>query len=107
MTPTPSPVRFLSGFVFVYFVAQARCLSLLTLWLRNTLHLSGTEAGAFRGDGNTPPNNWAVSGMGYVNNGYDTNPAVPQDFVPESRPVRRASPRKIAIASFVSLFRHV
>lgn len=44
--------------------------------------MSGTEGGAFRGAGNTPPNNWAIAGMGYVNNGYDTNPASPQDFVP-------------------------
>lgn len=44
--------------------------------------MSGTEAGAFRGEGNTPPNNWAISGMGYVNNGYNTNPSTPQDFVP-------------------------
>jgi len=44
--------------------------------------MSGTEAGAFRGEGNTPPNNWAISGMGYINNGYDTSPASPQDFKP-------------------------
>jgi len=44
--------------------------------------MSGTEGGAFRGDGNTPPNKWAIAGMGYVNNGYDTNPASPQDFIP-------------------------
>lgn len=44
--------------------------------------LSGREGGAFRGEGNTPPNKWAIAGMGYVNNGYDTNPASPQDFVP-------------------------
>jgi OHS family lactose permease-like MFS transporter len=45
MTPTQSHFRFLSVFVFVYFFAQAMSISLLTLWLRNTLHLSGTEAG--------------------------------------------------------------
>ncbi len=44
--------------------------------------MSGREGGAFRGEGNTPPNAWAISGMGYINNGYDTNPASPQDFVP-------------------------
>ena len=45
MTPTQSHFRFLSVFVFVYFFAQAMSISLLTLWLRNTLGLSGTEAG--------------------------------------------------------------
>ncbi|HEX7986149.1 MAG TPA: MFS transporter, partial [Duganella sp.] len=45
MTQTQSHFRFLSVFVFVYFFAQAMSISLLTLWLRNTLHLSGTEAG--------------------------------------------------------------
>ncbi len=44
--------------------------------------MSGTEGGAFRGEGNTPPNNWAIAGMGYVNNGFDTNPSSPQDFSP-------------------------
>ncbi len=44
--------------------------------------LSGRESGAFRGEGNTPPNNWAIAGMGYINNGFDTNPAAPTDFVP-------------------------
>jgi hypothetical protein len=43
--------------------------------------MSGSEAGAFRGTG-VPPNTWVISGMGYVNNGYDTNPAMSQDFVP-------------------------
>jgi OHS family lactose permease-like MFS transporter len=37
--------RFLSAFVYVYFFAQAMSVSLLTLWLRNTLKLSGAEAG--------------------------------------------------------------
>jgi OHS family lactose permease-like MFS transporter len=45
MTQTQSHFRFLSVFVFVYFFAQAMSISLLTLWLRNTLKLSGTEAG--------------------------------------------------------------
>lgn len=43
--------------------------------------LSGRESGAFRGEG-TSPNNWAMSGMGYINNGFDTNPASPTDYTP-------------------------
>ncbi|CAN7306573.1 oligosaccharide MFS transporter [Pseudoduganella sp. LjRoot289] len=45
MTPKQSHFRFLCSFVFVYFFAQAMSVSLLTVWLRNTLHLSGTETG--------------------------------------------------------------
>jgi OHS family lactose permease-like MFS transporter len=37
--------RFLSTFVYVYFFAQAMSISLLALWLRTTLQLSGTETG--------------------------------------------------------------
>jgi MFS transporter, OHS family, lactose permease len=40
-----SQFRFLSAFVFVYFFAQAMSISLLALWLRSTLKLSGTETG--------------------------------------------------------------
>lgn len=43
--------------------------------------MTGLEGGAFRGAG-LPPNAWAMSGMGYINNGYDTNPASPQNFQP-------------------------
>ena len=45
--------------------------------------VSGTQGGAFRASDNKAlPNLWTVAGMGYVNNGYDTNPREPQDFVP-------------------------
>ena len=37
--------RYLCGFVFIYFFAQAMSISLLALWLRTTLKLSGTETG--------------------------------------------------------------
>ena len=37
--------RFLCGFVYIYFFAQAMSISLLALWLRTTLKLSGTETG--------------------------------------------------------------
>lgn len=43
--------------------------------------MSGSEGGAFRGTG-TSPNAWVISDMGYLNNGYDTNPATRQDFIP-------------------------
>jgi OHS family lactose permease-like MFS transporter len=45
MTPKQSHYRFLSTFVYVYFFAQAMSVSLLALWLRSTLALSGTETG--------------------------------------------------------------
>lgn len=45
MTPKQSHYRFLSTFVYVYFFAQAMSVSLLALWLRSTLELSGTETG--------------------------------------------------------------
>jgi len=37
--------RYLCGFVYIYFFAQAMSISLLALWLRTTLKLSGTETG--------------------------------------------------------------
>jgi oligosaccharide:H+ symporter len=45
MTSKQSHFRFLCTFVYVYFFAQAMSMSLLALWLRDTLHLSGTETG--------------------------------------------------------------
>jgi OHS family lactose permease-like MFS transporter len=45
MTSKQSHFRFLCTFVYVYFFAQAMSMSLLALWLRSTLHLSGTETG--------------------------------------------------------------
>lgn len=45
MTNKQSQFRFLSTFVFVYFFAQAMSISLLALWLRTTLKLTGAEAG--------------------------------------------------------------
>jgi OHS family lactose permease-like MFS transporter len=45
MTPKQSNFRFLCSFVFVFFFAQAMSISLLALWLRSSLQLSGTEAG--------------------------------------------------------------
>lgn len=45
MTPKQSHYRFLSTFLYVYFFAQAMSVSLLALWLRSTLELSGTETG--------------------------------------------------------------
>jgi OHS family lactose permease-like MFS transporter len=45
MTSKQSHFRFLCTFVYVYFFAQAMSVSLLALWLRDTLHLSGTETG--------------------------------------------------------------
>ena len=45
MTPKQSNFRFLCSFIFVFFFAQAMGISLLALWLRNSLQLSGTEAG--------------------------------------------------------------
>jgi OHS family lactose permease-like MFS transporter len=45
MTSKQSHFRFLSSFLFIYFFAQAMSISLLSLWLRSTLKLSGTEAG--------------------------------------------------------------
>lgn len=43
--------------------------------------MSGSEGGAFRGTG-AVPNAWVISDMGYITNGYDTNPRDRQDFVP-------------------------
>lgn len=45
MTDKQNHFRFLASFVFIYFFAQAMSVSLLTLWLRSTLQLSGAEAG--------------------------------------------------------------
>jgi OHS family lactose permease-like MFS transporter len=45
MTGKQPHFRFLCTFVYVYFFAQAMSMSLLALWLRSTLHLSGTETG--------------------------------------------------------------
>jgi len=45
MTSKQSHFRFLCTFVYVYFFAQAMSMSLLALWLRSTLQLSGTETG--------------------------------------------------------------
>src|SRR5207249_11443425 len=45
MTSKQSHFRFLCTFVFIYFFAQAMSMSLLALWLRSTLKLSGAEAG--------------------------------------------------------------
>ena len=45
MTTKQSHFRFLCSFVFVFFFAQAMSISLLALWLRSSLQLSGAEAG--------------------------------------------------------------
>lgn len=45
MTSKQSHFRFLCTFLYVYFFAQAMSMSLLALWLRSTLQLSGTETG--------------------------------------------------------------
>ena len=45
MTTRQSQFRFLCGFIYIYFFAQAMSISLLALWLRSTLKLSGTETG--------------------------------------------------------------
>jgi OHS family lactose permease-like MFS transporter len=45
MTNKQAHYRFLCTFVYVYFFAQAMSISLLNLWLRSTLQLSGTETG--------------------------------------------------------------
>ena len=45
MTAKQSHYSFLCTYVFVYFFAQAMSISLLALWLRNTLQLNGTETG--------------------------------------------------------------
>jgi len=45
MTSKQSHFRFLCTFVYVYFFAQAMSMSLLALWLRSTLQLSGAETG--------------------------------------------------------------
>jgi OHS family lactose permease-like MFS transporter len=37
--------RFLCGFIYIYFFAQAMSISLLAVWLNSTLKLSGTETG--------------------------------------------------------------
>jgi MFS transporter, OHS family, lactose permease len=44
-----SNYRFLSTFIFAYFFAQAMSISLLTLWLRNSLKLNGAETGIVQG----------------------------------------------------------
>ncbi len=45
MNSQQSQFRFLCSFVFIFFFAQAMAISLLALWLRSSLQLSGTEAG--------------------------------------------------------------
>jgi len=45
MTGKQPHFRFLCTFVYMYFFAQAMSISLLSLWLRSALHLSGTETG--------------------------------------------------------------
>ena len=45
MTSKQSHFRFLCSFVYIYFFAQAMSVSLLALWLRTTLKLSGAETG--------------------------------------------------------------
>lgn len=45
MATRASQFRFLCGFVYIYFFAQAMSISLLAAWLGQTLRLSGTEAG--------------------------------------------------------------
>jgi OHS family lactose permease-like MFS transporter len=37
--------RFLCGYIFIYFFAQAMSISLLAVWLNSTLKLSGTDTG--------------------------------------------------------------
>lgn len=41
--------------------------------------MNGIEGGAFRSEKSTP-NAWAMQGMGYINNGYDTKPSTAQNF---------------------------
>lgn len=45
MNSRQSHFRFLCTFVFTYFFAQAMSMSLLALWLRTSLNLSGAETG--------------------------------------------------------------
>lgn len=45
MSSKQAHFRFLCTFVYVYFFAQAMSMSLLALWLRSTLQLSGAETG--------------------------------------------------------------
>lgn len=45
MSGRQSHFRFLCTYLFVYFFAQAMSISLLALWLRSTLQLSGAETG--------------------------------------------------------------
>ncbi len=45
MATRTSQFRFLCGYVYIYFFAQAMSISLLAVWLGQTLKLSGTEAG--------------------------------------------------------------
>lgn len=45
MTTKQSQFRFLSTLVFIYFFSQAMSISLLAVWMRDTLKLSGTETG--------------------------------------------------------------
>jgi oligosaccharide:H+ symporter len=45
MTSKQSHYSFLCSYMFMYFFAQAMSVSLLALWLRSTLRLSGTETG--------------------------------------------------------------
>jgi len=49
MNSRQSNYRFLSALIFVYFFSQAMSISLLTLWLRNSLNLNGTETGIVQG----------------------------------------------------------
>jgi OHS family lactose permease-like MFS transporter len=45
MPTRTSQFRFLCGYVYIYFFAQAMSISLLAVWLGQTLKLSGAEAG--------------------------------------------------------------
>lgn len=45
MSSKQAHFRFLCTFVYIYFFGQAMSMSLLALWLRSTLQLSGTETG--------------------------------------------------------------
>ncbi|MRV70287.1 oligosaccharide MFS transporter [Duganella sp. FT92W] len=49
MNSRQSNYRFLSTLIFVYFFSQAMSISLLTLWLRNSLKLNGAETGIVLG----------------------------------------------------------
>jgi MFS transporter, OHS family, lactose permease len=45
MTSKQSHFRFLCSYVYIYFFCQAMSISLLALWLRSTLQLTGAETG--------------------------------------------------------------